>query len=229
MNDRLILVCMLLAALLVAGCSAGSPADNAEGEPPVGQEDTPTTETVTEADTSETTSTDTEAAPTNDDTGAASTSQPTVSLAETPTGGEPQATPPAAADAAASGLVADVISVEVTGQEGAYQFVVGIASPDEGCSQYADWWEVLDEEGNLLYRRILAHSHVSEQPFVRSGGPMEIAPDTVVWVRAHMDPGGYGGTAFTGSVASGFEQVELSSDFAAEVETMEPQPSGCAF
>jgi hypothetical protein len=126
-------------------------------------------------------------------------------------------------------VVADVISVEVTGDLNAYRFSVGIASPDTGCDQYADWWEVLTEEEELVYRRILAHSHVDEQPFVRSGGPVAIGPDTVVLVRAHMHPGGYGGRVMKGTVQAGFEAVDLGSDFAAQVESEPPQPTGCAF
>jgi hypothetical protein len=124
---------------------------------------------------------------------------------------------------------ANVVSVRASGAENAYQFSVEISSPDEGCDQYADWWEVLNEDGTLLYRRILAHSHVVEQPFTRSGGPVEVAADAVVIVRAHMNVRGYGGTAFKGSVQGGFEGVQLDASFAAEVESMEPLPTGCAF
>lgn len=126
-------------------------------------------------------------------------------------------------------VVADVVSIEVTGDPNAYQFSVEIASPDAGCDQYADWWEVLTEEGKLVYRRILAHSHVDEQPFVRSGGPVAVKADTVVLVRAHMHPGGYGGSVMKGTVQAGFEQVELGSDLAPGVESEPPQPTGCAF
>lgn len=125
--------------------------------------------------------------------------------------------------------LADVLDVTVSGKSKAYRFAVKIASPDEGCQQYADWWEVLTEDGKLLYRRILAHSHVDEQPFVRSGGPVEITAETIVFVRAHMSPGGYGGQAMTGTAQAGFKAIELPEDFAAEVETEAPQPSGCAF
>jgi hypothetical protein len=128
-----------------------------------------------------------------------------------------------------STLTADVVSLEVTGGSNEYQFSVGITSPDEGCHQYADWWEVLTEDGDLIYRRILAHSHVAEQPFVRSGGPVEVDADTVVIVRAHMHPSGYGGTGFKGAVLTGFEKMEFDPDFAIEVETEPPQPTGCAF
>ena len=125
-------------------------------------------------------------------------------------------------------IVADVLAVEVTGQPNAYQFNVQVSSPDTGCDQYSDWWEVLSEDGQLLYRRVLLHSHVSEQPFSRSGGPVAVDEDTVVIVRAHMNTGGYG-AALRGSTSSGFETVQLESGFAAEVEALPPLPEGCAF
>jgi len=124
---------------------------------------------------------------------------------------------------------ADVISVYPSGDANLYQFNVEIASPDTGCDQYADWWEVLSEDGNLLYRRVLLHSHVSEQPFVRSGGPVPITADAVVYIRAHMNTSGYGGQVLRGSVTNGFEIIEIDSGFAADVETMAPLPDGCAF
>jgi len=126
-------------------------------------------------------------------------------------------------------IVADVLSVDVSGQVNAYQFNVQVSSPDTGCDQYADWWEVLSEDGELLYRRVLLHSHVNEQPFTRSGGPVGIDVDAIVIVRAHMNIGGYGGAALRGSASSGFETVRLESDFAAEVEAQSPLPEDCAF
>ena len=129
----------------------------------------------------------------------------------------------------AKSMTADVISVNVTGSPNGYQFSVEVSSPDTGCDQYADWWEVLTEDGELVYRRILLHSHVNEQPFVRSGGPVEIKADTVVFVRAHMNPGGYGGKVMKGIAGSGFEEVSLPQDFVAGVEVEPPQPTGCAF
>jgi hypothetical protein len=125
--------------------------------------------------------------------------------------------------------LADVISVETTGEPNQYSFSVGISSPDTGCEQYADWWEVITPQGELLYRRILLHSHVAEQPFVRSGGLVEIKQDTEVIIRAHMNPGGYGGKAFRGSVASGFIETDLADDFMVELEDQDPLPSGCNF
>lgn len=125
--------------------------------------------------------------------------------------------------------LADVISVDVSGSEGAYRLSVGISSPDTGCDQYADWWEVVSQEGELIYRRVLLHSHVEEQPFVRSGGPVAIAPDSIVIVRAHMNIDGYGGAVFQGSVESGFKEMALKPDFASDLADELPLPDGCAF
>lgn len=124
---------------------------------------------------------------------------------------------------------ADVVAVQVSGSPGAYSFNVTVKSPDTGCQQYADWWEVLSEDGRLLYRRVLFHSHVGEQPFTRDGGPVPIQPETVVWVRAHMNTSGYGGEALKGSVKSGFKPAVPEAGFASGVARQPPLPDGCAF
>lgn len=133
------------------------------------------------------------------------------------------------AQGAAEMPAADVVSVSADGEPKAYDFSVGVSSPDRGCDQYADWWEVLSLEGKLIYRRILLHSHVDEQPFARSGGPVPISSDDIIFVRAHMHPGGYGGAVFTGSVTNGFRESELDIAFAANVESDPPQPGDCRF
>ena len=124
---------------------------------------------------------------------------------------------------------ADVRGVAVSGDPGRYTFAVTVRSPDEGCERYANWWEVIDENGALVYRRILGHSHVDEQPFTRSGGPVEVAEDQRVFVRAHLHPTGYGGVVFAGTVGGGFAEVEVPREFGTELETASPQPTGCAF
>jgi hypothetical protein len=76
---------------------------------------------------------------------------------------------------------------------------------------------------------MLSHSHVEEQPFVRSGQPVPVDAATVVWVRAHMHPSGYGGTAFRGSVQDGFQAADLPSSFAAILAEQPPKPQECRF
>lgn len=122
---------------------------------------------------------------------------------------------------------ANVVSVTVTGQPGAYEFTVGIQSPDQGCGQYADWWEVVSADGALLYRRVFTSPHREAQPFVSSGGPVPIQPETVVWLRAHLNTGGYGGIVFRGSPASGFERAAAPENFAGALAQQPPLPRGC--
>ncbi len=124
---------------------------------------------------------------------------------------------------------ADVLEVEVSGTENNFTFSVTIRSPDTGCEQFADWWEVITPDGQLIYRRILLHSHVNEQPFSRSGGPVNIDTQKKVIVRAHMNKTGYGGLAMQGTVKDEFLKMELASDFAVSLEKTKPLPTGCAF
>ena len=122
-----------------------------------------------------------------------------------------------------------ITGVTTSGQSGSILFNVTIKSPDTGCDQYADWWEVISTDGTeLVYRRILGHSHVEEQPFTRSGtAPLD--SDTEVIVRGHMNNLGYGNVVYRGSVATGFEEEILDEGFGLELATIEPLPDNCAF
>ncbi len=137
---------------------------------------------------------------------------------------------PAAPAAADSAPTADVTAVSVSGAEGAWTFAVTIRSDETGCDRYADWWEVLDADGRLLYRRILRHSHPDEQPFTRSGGPVPAGAGDTLVVRAHLHPDGYGGAAMRGTPGGGFSAApDIGADFAASVAGDPPQPEGCLF
>lgn len=124
---------------------------------------------------------------------------------------------------------ASIVSVAASGNEKNYTFSVGISSPETGCDQYADWWEIITIEGELIYRRVLAHSHVDEQPFVRSGGPVTISATQQVYIRAHMNSSGYGTIVFIGAVADGFQETTLDDQFARSLDQEQPLPNGCAF
>jgi len=125
--------------------------------------------------------------------------------------------------------IAEVLEVKTTGKNNSYTFAVTIRSHDTGCDRYADWWEVITPEGELLYRRVLLHSHVDEQPFSRTGGKIDITPEQEVIVRMHMSDSGYSEIAQQGTAKSGFEATTLTEGFAANLESSEPLPQGCAF
>ena len=124
---------------------------------------------------------------------------------------------------------AQVIEVTISGESNAYTINTTISSPDTGCDQYADWWEIIDLEGNLIYRRILTHSHVEEQPFTRSGSNIPLKNEDEVYIRVHINTTGYASAVQKGSIVNGFSAAELSSDFAKGLEKVAPLPNGCAF
>lgn len=129
----------------------------------------------------------------------------------------------------ASEIKANVTAVSTSGISGAYTFAVTLKSDETGCAQYADWWEILNDKGDLLYRRILVHSHPDTQPFTRSGGKVSIKSDEIVYVRAHMNKLGYVGDVFEGTVQKGFKKAKNVPIFPKELETQKPLPSGCTF
>ena len=124
---------------------------------------------------------------------------------------------------------AKVIAVDCVGGPNNYTISVTIESPDTGCDQYADWCEVFYPDSTLIYRRILAHSHVTEQPFTRSGGVVAVGPDEFIYVRAHMNNTGYGTQVFSGNVREGLVLDSLATSYAIGLETQAPLPDDCAF
>lgn len=64
---------------------------------------------------------------------------------------------------------AAITDVKITpAGDGVYQVSVTLKHADTGWDHYANRWDVLDEDGNILGSRVLAHPHVNEQPFTRS-------------------------------------------------------------
>ena len=50
-----------------------------------------------------------------------------------------------------------------------WSFSVTVRHDDDGWDHYADLWVIRDPEtGDILGKRVLAHPHVNEQPFIRS-------------------------------------------------------------
>jgi len=90
---------------------------------------------------------------------------------------------------------ADVIDVQVSKNgAGSYDFAVTVLHQDAGWDHYANKWDVLDENGNVLETRVLYHPHVDEQPFTRGLSGVAIPQGTEkVLIRAHDSVHGYGG------------------------------------
>ncbi|MEH6577124.1 MAG: hypothetical protein V7731_08600 [Amphritea sp.] len=94
---------------------------------------------------------------------------------------------------------ADVLTVEVSKQaDNRYQFRVTVQHADEGWDHYANRWEVVGPDGEVLATRVLLHPHVNEQPFTRSLSAVDIpAGISEVRVRATDSVHGYGGQEYT--------------------------------
>ncbi len=90
---------------------------------------------------------------------------------------------------------ADVIDVLVRGsRDQGYRIDVTVRHADEGWEHYADRWEVLSPEGEVLATRVLYHPHVEEQPFTRSLSGVRVPEGvTEIVVRAHDSRHGNGG------------------------------------
>ena len=86
----------------------------------------------------------------------------------------------------------EIVDVQVTANQGSYRFDVTLQHDDTGWDHYADGWEVLSPSGDSLGKRVLAHPHVSEQPFTRSLSGVKVPEgiDTVL-IRAHDSVHGY--------------------------------------
>ena len=93
---------------------------------------------------------------------------------------------------------ADVLDVDVScNSESICRFDVTVKHGDEGWQHYANRWEVLSPDGEILATRVLAHPHDNEQPFTRSLANVRIPSDLhEVVVRAHDLQHEYGGEEF---------------------------------
>ena len=99
----------------------------------------------------------------------------------------------------ASANEADVLEVRVSCNEARVcRFSVTVEHNDQGWDHYADRWELLSPDGEVLATRVLAHPHDHEQPFERSLGNVSIPKDILqVVVRAHDSVHEYGGVEIT--------------------------------
>ena len=93
---------------------------------------------------------------------------------------------------------AAVLDVKVsTNGDGTYTLSTTVFHKDTGWQHYADKWDVLTPDGQLIATRVLYHPHVDEQPFTRSLSRVAV-PIGVreVLVRAHCSVDGDGKKSF---------------------------------
>jgi hypothetical protein len=100
---------------------------------------------------------------------------------------------------------ADVVKVTAqSNTKGLWRFSVTVRHDDAGWDHYANNWEVLSPDGEVIATRILAHPHIHEQPFTRSLSGIQIPDDlTSVLVRARDSVHGYGGEMISFDLKSG--------------------------
>jgi len=82
---------------------------------------------------------------------------------------------------------ADVLDVSVScSSQSNCRFDVTVRHDDDGWEHYANRWEILSPDGEILATRELLHPHDNEQPFTRSLDKVKI-PDELkeVVIRAH--------------------------------------------
>ncbi len=63
---------------------------------------------------------------------------------------------------------------------------VTLSHQDSGWDHYADGWQVVDSNGNVLGDRVLHHPHVNEQSFTRNLAGVNV-PDgmNIIYIKAH--------------------------------------------
>lgn len=124
---------------------------------------------------------------------------PTPAPTETPVAPTAEPISPSSTEIAANADVEHVRAVQAA--DGSWTFHVTVRHPDTGWEDYADGWDVLTPDGEVIkpdpsspFTRLLLHPHETEQPFTRSQSGIVISPDvTQVRVRAHDLVDGFGG------------------------------------
>ncbi len=82
-----------------------------------------------------------------------------------------------------------------------WRFDVTIRHGDTGWDHYADGWDILTPEGEVLGFRELLHPHVNEQPFTRSlSGVVLPAGLSEVVLRARCSQTGWSEPQYTVSI-----------------------------
>lgn len=106
---------------------------------------------------------------------------------------------------------ADIVGVSISQTaQGIYRFDVSVSHADTGWDHYANGYEILDLEGNVLGTRVLLHPHVNERPFTRSLSGVQIPQNMMsLRVRAMDSVHGTGGQEFLLERIDGEWQINI--------------------
>ncbi len=92
---------------------------------------------------------------------------------------------------------ADVVDGSITSMgDGRYQINATVLHADTGWDHYANRWDVLGPDGEVLGVRELLHPHENEQPFTRSLTLVIPAGIAFVTLQANDSVHGLGGKTF---------------------------------
>lgn len=92
----------------------------------------------------------------------------------------------------------DVVDVTIESLGGGkFRINATLSHADTGWDHYADRWDVLDESGNVLGVRELAHPHVNEQPFTRSVSVSIPESVKTITIESNDSVHGTGGKTFS--------------------------------
>lgn len=84
--------------------------------------------------------------------------------------------------------LADQVSIQFAKlyqQGGSWNVSVTLKHGDTGWSHYANAWQLVDAQNNLLAKRVLSHPHVNEQPFTRGLSAVNIPKNIkVIFIEA---------------------------------------------
>lgn len=87
-----------------------------------------------------------------------------------------------------------VVDIKVSqSSNGSWCFDVQIRHNDEGWHHYADAWQIISLQGDVLGERVLYHPHENEQPFTRRVCGVQIPNDvTMIMIRGKCNVHGFG-------------------------------------
>ena len=97
---------------------------------------------------------------------------------------------------------ADVLTARIKRTApGIFKIDAEVRHADTGWDHYADGWDIVGPDGEVIDTRVLGHPHEQEQPFTRSKSGIAIPANiTRITIRAHDSVHGYGGKTVTLSV-----------------------------